>query len=267
MRRTVVSLAAFGVAAALSGLIATGALAALHAPAAAPIPAYVSRAIADKDRLPEDFDRDPRRHAAELMAFAEVEPGDKVADLIPGDGYFTRIFSKIVGPRGHVYAIWPKPYADVSATDLGATQAMAKLPKWRNVSVLIQPAAAFSAPEKLDLVWTAQNYHDYPDKYMGPTDPMLLDRAVFRALKPGGVFLIVDHRAAKGAGMSQTETLHRIDPETVKAQVKAAGFVFEGESRTLANPRDTLKIKVFDEAIRGHTDQFVLRFRKPAAKP
>jgi predicted methyltransferase len=258
MRKAV---AAFTLAAAASALAVGSGLAASHAK----IPAAVTRSITAKARA-YDTGRDARRHPAELMAFAGVKPGDKVADLIPGDGYFTRIFSGIVGAKGHVYAIWPKPYADVSASDLATTQGLPKLAAWRNVSVLIEPAAAFSGPEPLDLVWTAQNYHDYPDKFMGPTDPNLLNRAVFRALKPGGVYLILDHRAAKGAGMTQTESLHRIDPETVKAQVRAAGFVYEGESRVLRNPQDSLTVKVFDPSIRGHTDQFVLKFRKPASK-
>ncbi|HMB43172.1 MAG TPA: methyltransferase, partial [Luteimonas sp.] len=122
-------------------------------------------------------------------------------------------------------------------------------------------------PEPLDVVFTSQNYHDYPDKFMGPTDPMVLNRAVFQALKPGGVFIIVDHAAQAGAGLRDTETLHRIDPETVKAQVTAAGFRFDGSSNVLRNPADTHTVKVFDPSIRRHTDQFVFRFRKPLHKP
>jgi predicted methyltransferase len=92
---------------------------------------------------------------------------------------------------------------------------------------------------------------------------MILNRAVFQALKPGGVFIIVDHAAQAGAGLRDTETLHRIDPETVKAQVTAAGFKFEGSSDVLRNPADPHTVKVFDPSIRRHTDQFVFRFRKP----
>ncbi len=98
---------------------------------------------------------------------------------------------------------------------------------------------------------------------MGPTDPKLLDAAVFNALKPGGVFVVVDHVAEAGSGLRDTNTLHRIDPAVVMAQVPAAGFTFDGKSDVLHNPADDHKLKVFDSAIRGHTDQFAFRFRKP----
>ncbi|HEV7383715.1 MAG TPA: methyltransferase, partial [Phenylobacterium sp.] len=132
-----------------------------------------------------------------------------------------------------------------------------------NTSVILQPGAAFATPEPVDLVFTVQNYHDYPDKFMGKIDPMIFDRAVFKALKPGGVFLVVDHTAEAGSGMRDTDTLHRIDPAIVKKQVVDAGFVFEGESKVLKNPADDLKKVVFDKAIRHHTDQFIYKFRKP----
>jgi predicted methyltransferase len=112
-------------------------------------------------------------------------------------------------------------------------------------------------------VFTVQNYHDYPDKFMGKIDPMVFNRAVYKALKPGGTFLIVDHVAQAGSGMRDTDTLHRIDPAIVKQQVTAAGFVFEGESNVLRNPADDHMKVVFDKAIRGHTDQFIYKFRKP----
>jgi predicted methyltransferase len=98
---------------------------------------------------------------------------------------------------------------------------------------------------------------------MGPTDPAILNKAVFAALKPGGVFVVVDHAAESGSGLRDTETLHRIDPDIVKQQVEAAGFRFAGESDVLRNPADDHTLKVFDKSIRGHTDQFVYKFVKP----
>jgi len=224
------------------------------------VPAYVSAAIADKARG-DDAKADERRKPAALMALTGVKPGDTVVDLIPGSGYFTRIFAKIVGPPGHVYAIWPAEYAKEDAEDVATTQ---KLPQaYPNVSVIIQPAAQFAIPMKADVVWTSQNYHDYPDKFMGPTDPAILDREVLAALKPGGVFVVVDHVAEAGSGERDTEKLHRIDPAFVKTQVVAAGFTFDGESDALHNPADNHTLLVFKKEIRGNTDQFAYRFRKP----
>jgi predicted methyltransferase len=211
----------------------------------------------------KDVALDGRRHGPEIVSFAEVKPGQKVLELIPGGGYFTRLFSLTVGAKGHVYADWPTEYDKVSQPDSDVMRKLATQAPYTNVSVLVQPAAALSAPEPLDLVFTSQNYHDYPDKFMGPTDPAILNKAVFKALKPGGLWVIVDHRAKAGAGLTATETLHRIDVETVRRQVTAAGFVFEGESKVLANPKDPLTVAVFDKSIRGATDQFALKFRKP----
>jgi predicted methyltransferase len=230
--------------------------------AAGDIPAYVTAAVSDPARAKDSAD-DARRHAAELAVFSQVKSGDVVVDLIPGGGYWTRIFSQIVGPKGHVYMIWPNEYAKVDGDEVPGTQALVKDPHYSNVSILMEPAAEFSVPVKADVVWTSQNYHDYPDKFMGPTDPNILDRAVFNALKPGGVFVVVDHVAEAGSGMRDTDTLHRIDPAVVIQQVPAAGFKFDGKSDVLHNAADGHKIKVFDKTIRGHTDQFAYRFKKP----
>jgi predicted methyltransferase len=229
--------------------------------AAPALPAYVSAAVADKGR---DADRnvDARRHPAEVIAFSGVKPGDKVVDLIPGSGYFTKVFSKIVGPKGHVYMIWPNEYAKEAQPDPVKNAELAKT-GYPNTSVILQPGAAFATPEPVDLVFTVQNYHDYPDKFMGKIDPMIFNRAVFKALKPGGTFLVVDHVAEAGSGMRDTDTLHRIDPAIVKKQVTDAGFVFAGESDVLRNPADDHKKVVFDKAVRGHTDQFIYKFTKP----
>jgi predicted methyltransferase len=229
------------------------------APAATPT---VASAIADPARH-GDVAADARRHPAELITFAGVKPGDTVVDLIPGNGYFTRIFSLLVGPTGHVYAVWPNEYAKEDGTDVAKVQTLAADPHFANVTMLIQPASAFAIPGKTDVVWTSQNYHDYPDKFMGPTDLKLLDDAVFASLNPGGVFVVIDHAADPGSGLRDTETLHRIDPAIVKTQVAASGFVLDGESDVLRNAADTHQVAVFDPSVRGRTDQFVLRFRKP----
>lgn len=250
LRRSLLLASVLGLGISLSGTASAGATS-----------PYIRAALADPARA-NDSQADARRHPAELAAFAEVKPGDTVVDLIPGSGYFTRIFSKIVGPKGHVYAVWPNEYANEAADDVTATKAMATQPEFKNVSVIVQPAANFAIPAKADVVWTSQNYHDYPDKFMGKIDPVAFDRQVYAALKPGGVFIVVDHVADAGSGMRDTDTLHRIDPAIVKTQVTSVGFKFDGESDVLRNPKDTHKTTVFDKSIRGHTDQFAYRFRK-----
>lgn len=227
------------------------------------ITAAVQKGVDDPARA-ADKSNDARRKVALVMTFAEVKPGQKVLELIPGSGYFTRVFSAVVGPQGHVYTVWPNEYAKEDAEDVAASQKLAADPHYANVSVLTQPANQLSAPEPVDLVFTSQNYHDYPDKFMGKVDPAVLNKQVFDALKPGGLWVVIDHVAPAGSGMADTDTLHRIDPAIVKKQVEAAGFVFDGQSNALRNPNDPHTIKVFDKSIRGHTDQFIYRFRKPA---
>ena len=247
----------------LPPLFLTSALLIAAAPAlAASPPPRVAAAAADPSRA-ADRALDARRHGPELMAFAHVKPGDRVLELIPGSGYFTRLFSRIVGPSGHVYAIWPQPYADEDVPDVNAWKAASAKAPWTNVTVLVQPATQLTVPQSVDVVFTSQNYHDYPDKFMGRIDPSVFNKAVYRALKPGGLLIIVDHAAEPGSGMRDTDILHRIDPAIVKTQVLAAGFRFDGESMLLRNPADDHKLLVFNPAIRGKTDQFIYRFRKP----
>jgi predicted methyltransferase len=224
--------------------------------ALAQIPDYVAKAVADPGRA-EDAKNDGRRKGAELAAFSGAKAGDRVLELIPGGGYFTRVFSKVVGPKGRVYAVWPMEY-DESSDKVKAIAA-----EYGNVDLLAQPAAKLTAPQPVDVVFTSQNYHDYPDKFMGPTDLKLLNAAVFAALKPGGLYIIVDHSAEAGSGLRDTETLHRIDEATVKQQVVAAGFEYVGDTDVLRNRSDDRKTNVFNPAIRGRTDQFVYKFRKP----
>jgi predicted methyltransferase len=220
------------------------------------IPDYVAAAVASPARAADAKD-DDRRHIAAIMAFSEVKPGDTVLELVPGSGYWTRVFSAIVGKDGKVYAAVPAPMEKYSEKTKALPDELA------NVEVLMQPADALSAPTPVDVAFTAQNYHDYPDAFMGPTDPALLNAAVFAALKPGGLWIVIDHAAEAGSGLRDTETLHRIDPATVREQAEAAGFEFVGESDVLRNPDDDHTLKVFDPKVRGVTDQFVYKFRKP----
>jgi predicted methyltransferase len=225
--------------------------------------AALDRALADPARKAHREAADGRRKPGPLIALAEVKPGDKVLDLIPGDGYWTRIFSKIVGPEGRVYAVWPQAYARTATGNVRTLRQLSADKYYGNIVTEVQPTTELNAPEPLDVVWTSQNYHDYPDEFMGKGDPAVLNRAVFRILKPGGTYMIIDHAAKPGRGMADTEALHRIDPATVRRQVEAAGFRFAGESKALDNPNDPRDIPVFDKSIRGRTSQFAYKFVKP----
>lgn len=224
----------------------------------------VSAALADPARPPEEVQLDALRKPAEVIAFAGLKSGDRVADFMSGGGYFTRIFSGVVGPKGRVYAFIPaQQLANCSASETAGTKALERDKRYANVEVLIDAADRFAVPEPVDLVWTAQNYHDLHDSFMKPMDIAAMNAAIYRALKPGGVYLVIDHAAEAGSGLRDTETLHRIDPQSIRAEVTAAGFRFEGESPVLRNPDDSHKLRVFDPAIRHRTDQMVLKFRKP----
>jgi predicted methyltransferase len=232
-------------------------LTAQAAPAAA-----ITSAVASADRPASDSQRDALRKPAQLIAFAGIKPGDRVADLIPGKGYFTRIFSKVVGPKGHVYAIVPTEFLKLAPKSSDDAKAIGAASGFANVSAITAPVASLSAPEPLDVAWTSDNYHDVYG-FAGANAAAALDASVFKALKPGGIFMIIDHVARAGTSATSPQTLHRIDPATVKAQALAAGFTLAGESTLLHNPADTHDVVVFSPAIRGHTDQFVLKFRKP----
>jgi predicted methyltransferase len=232
-------------------------------PVAYSLPPNIAAALSDPSRPAADMIRDNDRHPGEILAFAGVRQGAKIADLIPGTGYFTRILSKATGSKGHVYAYVPDELTKLAKRE-PAVNAIARDPAYSNVTVILNTLPNFGAPEKLDLVFTAQNYHDMHDKFMGPADLSVVNRQIFRSLKPGGVYLVLDHSAEAGSGLRDTETLHRIDSAAVKSEVTAAGFIFEGESRVLRNPADNRKLGVFDPAIRGKTDQFIYKFRKPS---
>ena len=232
--------------------------------AAVAIPANIAAALTDPSRPAADSIRDADRLPADVLAFAGVRTGAKIADLIPGGGYFTRLLARSVGPKGKVYAYVPDELTKLAKRE-PAVNAIARDPAYRNVSVILNTLPSFSAPEKLDMVFTAQNYHDMHNKFMGPADLAAVNAQIYRSLKPGGVYLIIDHSAQPGSGLRDTETLHRIDAAVVRSEVTAAGFVFEGESRVLRDPADKRTASVFDPSIRGKTDQFIYKFRKPAS--
>jgi len=219
-------------------------------------------ASAASAQAPADALTDPAMKRAEVIAFIGVKPGDRVADIVAGR--FVRALSQAVGPTGKVYAVASAEVVKAHPQALTGLQAVAADPAYANVVVTAPPINVMALPTGLDEVFIRQNYHDLHDKFMGPADVVAFNRNVYAALKPGGVFVVLDHAAAAGSGLRDTDTLHRIDAAAVKTEVTAAGFVLDGESTVLANPADDHAKMVFDPAIRGHTDQFLLRFRKPA---
>ena len=210
--------------------------------------------LASSDRPAADTVRDADRKPAALMAFAKIKPGTLVAELIPGGGYYTRLLSLAVGPNGHVYTYGQRANPAVEAWAQGHP----------NVTEGIAGPGVGLAPVPVDVVWTTLNYHDLKNSKQGDRDTAaVINEAAFKALKPGGIYLINDHQTAKGIGTTQTATLHRIEDVAVIREVEAAGFKLDSRSAILAHPADDHTIKVVESGIRGKTDQFVLRFRKP----
>lgn len=227
---------------------------------AAPSPA-IAAAVADKGRPEADTKRDADRKPAQMLEFAGVAPGQKVADFIPGGGYFTRIFAKAVGPTGKVFAVTNPPPA--TATAPAPIVGIVADPQYGNITLVSTGVGSFKLPEQVDVFWTSQNYHDLYLTRLN-VDVPAATKQIYDSVKPGGVFIVLDHVAAPGADVVSTaNTLHRIDPAAVKKAIEAVGFKYEGESKLLANPADDHTKGVFDPALRGHTDQFVYKFRKP----
>ena len=253
----------------LLGAVSLAAGLALALPAAhaadATVPAHIKSAVSDAGRPDADKQRDALRKPAESVAFAGVKAGDKVLEIMPGGGYFTRVFSKAVGDRGVVYALapGPRPNAPAGAPDMAAAvKAIAADPGYRNVRVgVLDPGNVKAADEPVDVVWTSLNYHDLANR--SDAELTALNKMAFDALKPGGVYVVVDHASAAGAGKTVTRTLHRIDPESVKTEVTSVGFKFDGESKVLRNDKDPHDWEVHDPNRRGTTDQFMLKFSKP----
>ncbi|KQY30986.1 methyltransferase [Caulobacter sp. Root487D2Y] len=233
----------------------------VSAPSFAQVPANLTAAVADPARPAADTARDAARHPAQVLALANVKPGGKVVDFIIGGGYFTRILSAAVGPTGTVYAYQPAEFIKFQAKygpDLEAVVAA-----YKNVTPLTDSLVGLDLPDGLDAVITVQNYHDLHLKPFPADLAAKINAEVFKSLKPGGVFLVVDHYAAEGSDLSAVDPLHRIDIAVVKSEVEAAGFKLAAESRVLRNPDDPRTAIVFDPSIRGKTDQFILKFVKP----
>ncbi|MBN8552943.1 MAG: class I SAM-dependent methyltransferase [Caulobacterales bacterium] len=220
-------------------------------------PARWQAAIGDPRRPEGEVARDPLRHPFEMLEFIELRPGQRIADIRPEEGYFTRLFAPVVGETGQVYAFVPTLTA-------GREQAFAEglQAEYGNVTPVIGllDEMRFDAP--LDVVFMGQEYHDFHIERFD-VDVAEMNRRVFAALRPGGIYVILDHSGRTGTGNTEVQTLHRIEGAFLRREVEAAGFIYEGQTRVVANPDDPMDISVFDESIRGRSDQFVYRFRRP----
>jgi len=231
---------------------------AAHAQAVSPA---IKTALADTARPQADKDRDAARHPGEILAFAGIKPGDQVADFLMGGGYWTRILAKAVGPKGHVYGYQAAEFIQYRAAY--ADEQKAAVAGYANVTPSSESLTAIAFPAPLDAIITVQNWHDLHLKFAPPGFAEVVAKKLYDSLKPGGVLLVVDHVAATDPEFKVPEALHRIDPAAARGEFEKAGFKFEGSLPLLANPADPHTANVFDPSIKGKTDQFVFKFRKP----
>ena len=233
-----------------------------------PPSAEVERAINDPRRSAADRERDGRRQAREVLRFFGIRPGMTVLDMYSGGGYYTELLAYLVGNTGRVVAHNNTPYQRFAKAEIEARYADGRLP---NVELLIGENNELELPaETFDAVLMILAYHDvyFVNEDMGWTEvdgPAMLAE-IYVSMNPGAVLGIVDHAAASGAPASTGGTLHRLDPELIKREIMAAGFLYDGESDVLRNFEDDHTQPVFDESIRGRSDRVVMRFRKPVEK-
>lgn len=218
-------------------------------------------AIANPARPAKDSAADATRKPAQLLAFAGIKPGQRVIDYIMGGGYVTRILAGAVGPKGIVYAYQPAEFIAFRAAY--GTEQDGVAAAHTNVRPLRPSLSAFELPEQVDVIITVQNFHDLYLKPMPAGTAEKAKASLFKALKPGGVLILVDHVAKAGSGFEAADTLHRIDPALARSEMEKAGFKFERASPVWRSKTDPLTDNVFSPAIRGKTDQFAYRFRKP----
>jgi predicted methyltransferase len=219
------------------------------------VPAYIRKAVENPDRTAEHKANDANRKPAELLALMGVKPGDTVVEIASFGQYFTTLLSDVVGSKGKVY-MYDLPYTEQRA---GAASRAFVAAHPNSVYELVD-YNQIKLPENVDVVVNVLYYHDLP---LNSIDTAALNGKILKALKPGGVFFIVDHNARPGSGTEDTKKLHRIDPKVIRDEVTAAGFELVQESKLLANPADDHTQMVFTPGVRRTTDQSVFVFRKP----
>jgi predicted methyltransferase len=220
----------------------------------------VAAAVSDETRPAAARIQDGYRKPAAILEFSGVQPGDVVVEIQPASGYFTALLSRVVGPAGQVLAVDSERLFEFMPRQRESFPAYAAKDPRDNVRYQPQRLDELELPDRIDQVWMVQFYHD--TIWLG-VDRATMNRAFFDSLKPGGVYLVVDHHGLPGAGEAIARDLHRVDASTVRAEIEQAGFVLEAESDLLANPDDPRTDSIFDDQRRGRTDQFVWKFVKP----
>jgi len=247
-------------------MIGTGLALMMGAPvAAAKVANPVAAAVADvAHRSPDNVKLDASRKPTELLAFLGLKPGMRVADMFGGNNYWGEILAPAVGPKGRVTIWLPTQFYDQKAHDHLASLAAANPNVRWQASPFAEPNLL---PNQFDLMLLNLDYHDVywesEKRHITRMDPDQWLKIIYAAMKPGGVVGVVDHVGPAGDTREVVNKLHRIDPAVVRADFKRAGFKLEAESDMLRNPADDHSLLVFNPAIRGKTDRFVMKFRKP----
>jgi predicted methyltransferase len=222
-------------------------------------------AFANPERPKADLDQDDRRQSRAVLAMLDVKPGMHVIDVFSAGGYNTELLARAVGVKGQVIAYNNPAYAKFAEKGITERYANNRLGNVKQVTA--EPSDLNLAPNSLDAALIVMSYHDAywrpKDGGFDHTDPDTLVKKLYAALKPGGVVVVQDHVAAAGTDPKAAAELHRIDPATVRRDFEKAGFKFDTASDVLKHPADDHTKVVFDPSVRGKTDQFVYRFRKP----
>lgn len=238
-------------------------LAACATTSAGPAAISTEQAMTDPRRPAEDVALDTQRRGDAVLDLANIQPGWKVADIMQGAGYFTRLFIAQTGETGKVYAWSPDEFMRTKPVLYGDSLDILQKAYPTQIVTLRSAFSDLAFPEPLDMVFTSQNYHDLHQRKFPAELADQMNAKVFNALKPGGIYIVIDHVANPDTA-NAPDTVHRIDPAVLRREIEAAGFRYDGESDALRKPADDHTLMVMRPEIRGKTDQIIYRFRKPS---